>query len=284
MSDITAGPAPAADLGAASRQGWSRRLVRFLMAAPGILIVALAYVPLVGLLVLSFAESPMTGIPYPLTTAWYEALVTNPRWVAPLGASLVLGFAVAVACTLLSLLVARALHHLKRPGPTLLMFLFPLFVPGMVMGVALLLYYRIVLDWKLGYWSIFVGHFVWAFPFALLAMLVVSLQFDRRLKDAAADLGAGPWRVFWDVEVPLLRHGIIGAFLFAFLLSFNELPRSIQLRGTTTTLPLFEWGQAAAQTSSIPYLFAMSSIFVAVTLPLIFWLFRRLFRPSATNP
>jgi ABC-type molybdate transport system permease subunit len=66
---------------------------------------------------------------------------------------------------------------------------------------------------------------------------------------AADDLGASPWQRFWQIELPILRPGIVNAGIFGFLLSFTELPRSIYLRGVTTTLPLFEWAHAASQTS-----------------------------------
>jgi ABC-type spermidine/putrescine transport system permease subunit II len=69
---------------------------------------------------------------------------------------------------------------------------------------------------------------------------------------------------FWQIELPILRPGIVSAGIFGFLLSFNELPRSIYLRGVATTLPLFEWAQAA-----IPYLFALSTVILSVSLPLI---------------
>ena len=82
-------------------------------------------------------------------------------------------------------------------------------------------------------------------------------------------LGANPWQRFWQIELPILRPGIVSAGIFGFLLSFNELPRSIYLRGVATTLPLFEWAQAASQTSSIPYLFALSTVILSVSLPLI---------------
>jgi len=66
-----------------------------------------------------------------------------------------------------------------------------------------------------------------------------------------------------------LRPGIVSAGIVGFLLSFTELPRSIYLRGVTTTMPLFEWAQAASQTSSIPYLFGLSTVILSVSLPLI---------------
>jgi ABC-type spermidine/putrescine transport system permease subunit II len=254
------------------RGGVTRRLLgleRTAIAAPGLVVVALTYVPLVGLALLSFSDRPMSGLPYPVTLRWYERLVADTRWIQPIEMSILIGLAVAVASTALSVVVGRALPRMRERGAILTIFLMTLFVPGTAMGVGMFLYYRSILDFRLGLWSLLLGHFAWAFPFALLSVLVVASRFDQRLLSAAADLGATPWQRFWQIELPLLRPGIVGAAIFAFLLSFNELPRSSYLRGVTTTLPLFEWAQATTQTSNIPFLFALSSVTLAVSLPLI---------------
>jgi ABC-type spermidine/putrescine transport system permease subunit II len=145
----------------------------------------------------------------------------------------------------------------------------------MSMGAALFIFLRSLLGLKLGFWAIFFGHIVWALPFSLLTVLVLATRFDHRLLEAAEDLGASGWRRFWDIEFPILRPGIVGAGLFGFLLSFNEVLRSIFLRGTETTMPIWNWVMAASQQSQVPIIFALASIVLAVTLPLLaafFWL------------
>jgi len=254
---------------------------RFLAITPGLLVVVLTYVPLVGLVVLSFSDRPMSGLPYPLTLRWYERLAVDTRWLNPIELSIAMSLAVAAACMLFGTLVARVIPHIRRRGFFLSLFLLVLFVPGVAIGVAMFLYYRSVLDIRLGLWSLFLGQFVWAFPFALLSVLVVSSRFDLRLLKAAADLGATPWKRFWTIEFPNLRPGIVGAGIFGFLLSFNELPRSLYLRGVTTTLPLFEWSEASTQTSNIPYLFALNSIVLVISLPMISAMTWVLFRRAA---
>ena len=58
-------------------------------------------------------------------------------------------------------------------------------------------------------------------------------------------------------------------------MSFNEVMRTIFLRGTSETMPVWNWVQAAAQQSQVPIIFALSSLVLLVTLPLLsamFWL------------
>ena len=241
----------------------------------GLVLLFLIYFPLTWLALMSFSERPLSGIPLPLTLKHYTALFDDTRWLKPFGASLAIALLVGGICAVVATAVGRALPKAASPGRVLLLCLLPLFVPGMSMGAALFIFLRSVLGVKLGFASIFVGHFVWAFPFALLIVLVLTTRFDHRFVEASSDLGASKWQTFWRIEFPLLRPAIIGAGLFGFLLSFNEVLRTIFLRGTETTMPVYNWTMAASQQSQVPIIFALATCVLAVTLPLLagaFWL------------
>lgn len=253
------------------------RPLQWLAAALGLLAIGLNYLPMIWLALMSFSADPMSGVPGAWTTQWYAALVENQSWVGPLLASLAMGFAVGLACTAAGLIVARSAPGLtvRSRGRLIGTLLFPLLVPGVLLGAGLFIYLRVFLQLKLGWWSIFIAHFVWAYPFALLALLITSSRYDHRLSEAAADLGAGPWEAFRDVELPFLLPGIVSAGLFGFLFSFSELSRSIFLRGGKTTLPIFEWIEASAHQSSIPLIFALSTLELTVSGLIVvgaFWL------------
>ncbi len=251
-------------------KGW-----RTTALATGLFGIAMIYVPVLWLVVMSFSISPLSGIPYPLTLANYDDLLQNPRWLSPLQTSLVLSLLVALVCGVVATVVGRAITRMRRPGAVLLLTLMPLFVPGLTMGAALFIFLRMLLGLRLGLWSIFVAQLIWALPFALLLVLVVASRFDLRLLEAAEDLGASSWQRFWQIEMPLLRPGVFGAAIFGFLLSFNELLRSLFVRGVDTTMPIFNWAMAASQQSQVPIIFSLSSIILGLTVPamgLLFWL------------
>jgi ABC-type spermidine/putrescine transport system permease subunit II len=246
----------------------------------GLLVIVLTYVPILWLAVMSFSERPLSGIPYPLTLAHYASLAADLRWLQPFWQSTVLGLVVGITCMIVATAVGRAIPRMPRPGGVVLIALLPLFVPGLTMGAALFIFFRSLLGLRLGMWSIFIAHLVWALPFALLLVLVIATRFDHRLLEAAEDLGASRWQRFWDIEFPILRPGIIGAGIFGFLLSFNELLRSIFLRGSETTMPIYNWTMTASHQSQVPIIFSLATILLAVTLPVMgvfFWLlFNRL--------
>jgi ABC-type spermidine/putrescine transport system permease subunit II len=245
--------------------------------ATGFFAIAMIYIPLIWLAVMSFATSPLAGTPFPLTLENYYALAQDSRWVTPLKTSIVLSLIVAVVCMLVTTAVGRAITRMQRPGGVLLLALLPLFVPGLTMGAALFIFLRTMLGLTLGFWSIFLAQIIWALPFALLLVLVIASRFDLRLLEAAEDLGATPWRRFWDIEMPLLRPGIFGAGIFGFLLSFNELLRSLFVRGVETTMPIYNWAMAASQQSQVPIIFSLATIMLAITLPIMGGLFWFLF-------
>jgi ABC-type spermidine/putrescine transport system permease subunit II len=249
----------------------------------GFTAIALIYIPLTWLAVMSFSAEPLSGIPYPLTLEHYAALFADSKWIVPFWKSVGLGVLVSIICMVVATLLGRAVSRMRQPGGVILVALLPLFVPGLTMGAALFIFIRTILGLKLGLWSIFVAHVVWALPFALLLVLVVASRFDHRLLEAAADLGASRRQVFWDIEFPLLRPGIIGAGIFGFLLSFNELLRSIFLRGSETTMPIYNWTMTASHQSQVPIIFALATIVLAVTLPVIGFLFWLLFAKLERN-
>ncbi|EWY39675.1 hypothetical protein N825_05570 [Skermanella stibiiresistens SB22] len=240
----------------------------------GVVALAMIYIPLLWLAVMSFAASPLSGVPFPLTLDNYRQLGGDGRWLPPLWTSVWLSGLVALVCMLIATVVGRSITRMRRPGGVILLTLLPLFVPGLTTGAALFIFLRTILELKLGIWSIFLGQLVWALPFCMLLILVIASRFDLRLLEAAEDLGASPWRRFWDIEMPILRPGIFGAGIFGFLLSFNELPRSLFLRGLETTLPIYNWAMAASQQSQVPIIFSLTTIILAVTLPVMgafFW-------------
>ena len=257
--------------------GWER-LAKWL----GLLVLGLIYLPLLWLALMSVSIDPLSGIPFPFSGEHYRALFTNPQWLAPLGASLLMGLVVGVLTAAAATVVGRVLPRARRSGALVLLAILPLFIPGMSMGAAMFIVLRSMFGLELGFWSMFLGHAAWAFPFALLSVLVLTTRFDRRLLEAAEDLGASAWRSFWDIEFPILRPAIIGAAIFGFLISLNEAQRSLFLHGQDTTLPIWNWIMASSEQSQVPIIFCLETLILAVVLPLLagsFWfLFARLDR------
>ena len=69
--------------------------------------------------------------------------------------------------------------------------------------------------------------------------LAALANHDRATEEAAASLGAAPWRVVWRVTLPAMRGGILAGGLFAFIVSFENLEMALFLTSPgVTTLPV----------------------------------------------
>ncbi|RTL61340.1 MAG: ABC transporter permease, partial [Hyphomicrobiales bacterium] len=90
-----------------------------------------------------------------------------------------------------------------------------------------------------GYAVVIAAHVVLVLPFVLRSVYVSLRNFDRRLEQAAASLGASPGRVLVTVTIPLLVPGLVSGWLLAAILSFNEFTASLFVTGQRTqTLPV----------------------------------------------
>lgn len=171
---------------------------------------------------------------------WFGAAFSDPVFVAATINSLQL----AAMATLLSILIgvpaAVALVRKKFPAQEALelFLLSPLTIPGVLFGVSMLFFLG-ALGFGLTWWGLLVAHIVIAVPYVLRATVAVYRGCDRALEETALVLGAHPLRAFWHVTLPMLRPGIAAGGLFAFLISFDNVPVSIFLTSArNNTLPV----------------------------------------------
>ena len=203
-----------------------------------------------------------------------EAFVGDFQLKEPLTKSIAIAALTSILCMLSAVLVGRTLPKMKNQGVLLFGFLVPLMVPGIVVGIGMFLFFRIGLGIKMGTWSLALAHFVWAFPFCLLVILVVISRLDQRILEAARDLGATKVQTFFQIELPIIKPGIFAAGFFGFLLSFNELPFSIFMRKGDMTLPIYLWIQSGAHNSSVPLIFALSTIITIISMVVTYLIVR----------
>lgn len=233
-----------------------------------IIILIVTYFPILYLIPISFSEIPYLGVPIGFTTEWYEDLINDELMWKSLKTSLIVGFSTVGIVTPLSLAVGHAFQRIRRKAAFLSIILLPLFTPGIVLGATLAIFFQ-MLGMIPSFWAVLIVHIIWSLPFAFLIMVVTLSRFNWTLLEAAQNLGASTFRAFLDVELPLIKPGIIGAALFSFLLSFNEFIRTYLVRGTTTTLSLYIWAMMTTHASVVPRVYALSSIIFIFVLALL---------------
>jgi putative spermidine/putrescine transport system permease protein len=145
----------------------------------------------------------------------------------------------------------------------------PLILPQIVTGAALLQFFALVgLRDLLGFPALLLGHVVVTLPYAIRTVMVSLHGLDPRLEWAAQDLGADPVRTFLRVTLPLIKNGVFAGFVFAFIVSFNDVPISLFLgRPGNVPIPIAILGHVESRFD--PAVAAVAVITIAIVLALI---------------
>ena len=243
------------------------------------------FAPLLVTCILAFNDSQFPALPWEgFTLDWFTADgdgrvgIFNDRinldsiWVSA---------QVAFFVTLLSVLAGTCASFLFeqeefRFKPFLyFLMLTPLVIPGVILGISLLLFSNTLgtffeMRWNLdvglfrpGFWLVVLGQFSFI---ATLVTLVVSARlkkFDRTLEEAALNLGANRFEVIWYITLKFLRPAIVGAGAVAFLMSFENFNTTLFLVGPEATLPINLYLQV--RDGSTPVINAISFLLIVGT-------------------
>lgn len=212
----------------------------------GILGYLFLYVPVALLVFFSFNKSPAGSLPFTgFTLRWYQDLfadflVIDAFWTS-LKVALVSSFLATVIGTAAAFPMARVAFRFK--DTVRIIFTLPMMVPGLLIGIALLIFFSSWLNLGLSLNTVIVGHVVFTAPFVVLVVTARLLDFDYRLEWAAFDLGATPLNTFRHVTFPLIFPGVLAGALFAFTLSLDEFIITFFTIGPESTLPMYIFSQ-----------------------------------------
>lgn len=212
---------------ARGRLGWR------VLTAHAVLAYLFLYLPILILIAFSFNRSRFGARWTGFTLEWYRQMFTDERIGVAFRTSMLIAFTSTVIATVLGTMVALALerYRFRGHGAVDAAVYLPIIVPDIVMAVALLaafsLLFRVfeaTLGLRLGTGlpTIIIGHVAFSISFVIVVVRASLRAFDRRLEEAAQDLGAAPWLTFRRVTLPLIAPGILGGALIAFTLSLDD--------------------------------------------------------------
>ncbi|HMG50855.1 MAG TPA: ABC transporter permease [Inquilinus sp.] len=256
---------PAARSAGPARRAADAALSRF---TPTVTILAylFLFVPIAVLIVYSFNASRSTVVWTGFTLDWYGEVLADRSLQRALWVSAVVAGASALLSTVIGTLTALVLARRTfrgRDGFSTLV-LAPLVLPEIVLAVGFLVLMAAA-GIPLGYFTLIAGHTLIAVPFTTLIVRAAAAALDRRLEEAAADLGADGRQTFFRVTLPLLLPAIVTAFLLAATLSFDNFVMSTFTSGVgTTTLPLRIYSML--KTGITPEINALGTLLVAANI------------------
>lgn len=232
---------------------------------------AFLYIPIIMVIIYSFNDSRIVSVWGGFSFRWYLALLDNRQIIEAALLSLRIAFISATIATIMGTLAGLALTRMgKFKGRILFtgMIAAPLVMPEVITGLSLLLLFvslQEFIGWPgaRGAGTITIGHIT--FSMAYVAVIVQSrlMSMDQSLEEAAMDLGGRPFRVTFDITLPIIAPGMLSGWLLAFTLSLDDLVIASFVSGPgASTLPM--WIYSKVRLGVTPDINALATIIITI--------------------
>ncbi|MDP7644511.1 MAG: ABC transporter permease [Anaerolineales bacterium] len=190
----------------------------------------------------------------------------SPVFIRAFGFSFLLALSSTVCSLALGTMASLVLIRHNFPGRSFFQafFLSPIMLPGIVIGLALFIFYRTLgLGLPRSYVGLLIGHVIVCTPFVIRTVSASLHSFDLSLEEAARSLGASALQTFRQITLPLIKPGVMAGAIFSFIISFGQFDVTVFLAiPQQQTLPLTIFDHLRFHSDPIP---AAAGIF-AITL------------------
>jgi len=201
--------------------------------ALGVLLLPVIIVVLAGLNAGDYLTFPPDG----LSLHWVIAFLTDKKFLGAYLFSLQLALTATLISTVIGTMAAIFLARVNFTGLSVLRayFLSPLILPGIVLGLALYVFYVTTFEPLTGIRlqrslaGLTIGHVLVTMPYVIGTVSAALFNFDETLEEAARSLGAGPFKAFMKVTLPNIAPGVMAGAIFAFIVSFGQFDVSLFL-------------------------------------------------------
>lgn len=245
-----------------------RKKARF----PGIylgIILALMYVPILLVIIYSFNESRISSVWSGFSLRWYRDLFRDKDMLEALINSLVLATVSSLSAAVIGTLAAVGMPRVKLRGKSVVEYIstLPIMIPEIILGMVFLVYFSLI-RLPFGMITLTVAHTSFCIPYIYMLVKARLVGIDKSYAEAAKDLGANEWNVFWDITLPLILPAIASGVLLSFAMSLDDVVISVFVTGVNTnTLPIRIYTQL--KTGVTPKVNALSTLMFAATLLII---------------
>ncbi len=232
----------------------------------GSIVLLFLILPLIIVFPLGLSSGHYMTFPPPgVSLQWYHAFFGNRDWMGAAWTSVEIAIPVTIISVLLGTPAAIGLLRGRFAGRGAInaLVLSPLIVPGIIVAIGSYFVYAQygLVGSPIG---LVLAHTCLAIPFVVINVTAALQNVDKRLEQAAANLGATPWGIFRQVTLPLIAPGILAGAVFAFITSFDELLVALFLSGTgAVTLPRRMFDEIRYDLD--PTIAAVSSLLIVAT-------------------
>ena len=251
------------------------------MLVAGLLFI---YLPMLILVIYSFNASKLVTVWGGWSLKWYVGLLDNTQLMGSVMRSLEIALYTAIAAVALGTLAAFVLTRISRfKGRTLFggLVTAPLVMPEVITGLSLLLLFVAMaqmIGWpqERGLVTIWIAHTTFCSAYVAVVVSSRLRELDLSIEEAAMDLGAKPWKVFFLITIPMIAPSLAAGAMMSFALSLDDLVLASFVSGPgSTTLPMEVF--SAVRLGVKPEINAVASlILLAVSLvTFMVWFFSR---------
>ncbi len=205
------------------------------------------YLPMVILVIYSFNGSKLVTVWGGWSVKWYAGLLDNSQLMGAVMRSIEIALYTAVAAVALGTLAAFVLTRIPRfKGRTLFggLVTAPLVMPEVITGLSLLLLFVAmaqIIGWpaERGVLTIWIAHTTFCSAYVAVVLRSRLRELDMSIEEAAMDLGAKPWKVFFLITIPMIAPSLAAGGMMSFALSLDDLVLASFVSGPgSTTLPM----------------------------------------------
>jgi putrescine transport system permease protein len=207
---------------------------------------AFLYLPIISVIAYSFNKSRLVTVWGGFSTEWYGRLFENRQILEAAERSFLIAALSASFAVVVGTAAGLALARFGRfPGRGLLSLMnsAPLVMPEVMLGLSSLLLFvslQQAIGWpERGVTTITIAHITFTACYVTVVVRSRLTQMDASLEEAAMDLGARPWKVFFLITLPLIAPALAAGWLLAFTLSLDDLVIASFTSGPgASTLPM----------------------------------------------
>ena len=205
------------------------------------------YLPMLIMVIYSFNASKLVTVWGGWSMKWYFGLLDNSQLIGSVLRSLEVALYTAIAATALGTLAAFVLTRVTRfKGRTLFggLVTAPLVMPEVITGLSLLLLFVAMaqlIGWpaQRGLLTIWIAHTTFCSAYVAVIVSARLRELDLSIEEAAMDLAAKPWKVFFLITIPMIAPSLAAGAMMSFALSLDDLVLASFVSGPgATTLPM----------------------------------------------
>ncbi|OCQ45025.1 spermidine/putrescine ABC transporter permease [Aeromonas veronii] len=205
------------------------------------------YLPMIIMVIYSFNASKLVTVWGGWSLKWYFGLLDNKQLIGSVFRSLEIAFYTAIAAVALGTVAAFVLTRIPHfRGRTLFggMVTAPLVMPEVITGLSLLLLFVAMaqlVGWpaERGMLTIWIAHTTFCSAYVAIVVSARLRELDLSIEEAAMDLGAKPWKVFFLITIPMIAPSLAAGGMMSFALSLDDLVLASFVSGPgSTTLPM----------------------------------------------